>query len=587
MLSDDIHAQQRATHRDTASSVPFQHRRRTPAIPAQTVSLTVRQLAQRERRAREAAAKAALQTGQDGSALGVGGAVTQGVGIGHLTARQVSAQGAAHLPQDDHVMQDEMQEPRPLQTVNYRSLGQQNRRQRDRAPQVQHALLREQAAGITVGEEGGSDSDSDTGGDDDPFDPFMVDGGPMWEKQLESRIQKTKKSPLYLAARQPYTEPDARHDLGRMDVVCPHCGALHWKDERLSNSKASFPEFGTCCQRGQVQLEPMPPPPEPLRKYLTSNDPASKHFRENMWQYNRAFSFTSMGVREDHSVNGPGRGPPVFRVSGELHHYSGALEAPDGSLPRYAQLYVIEPRDALAARRAQNVDLNRGVMRNLQKMLLESPQLLPPCISKPGDILQGYDANEDISVTLRLDAGMDKRRYNLPTVSEVAVIIPGPGDTHPRDIVLRRSDKRGLDRISELHPAYVPLQYPLLAPYGTHQWHPDIYLIETDEQKANRLSKAAKRRQERNERDGVEDDEGGEDVSAQHDRKVTLSTYTAFRIHQREAPDFNLFLRGGRLFQRYIVDMYAAVDQGRLRYITMNQSKFRAARFNNLEDAVL
>jgi hypothetical protein len=46
-----------------------------------------------------------------------------------------------------------------------------------------------------------------------------------------------------------------------------------------------------------------------------------------------------------------------------------------------------------------------------------------------------------------------------------------------------------------------------------------------------------------------------------------------------------MLLRGGRLFIRYAVDMFASVDQQRLRWIGMNQPLFRAARFNNLEDA--
>lgn len=37
-------------------------------------------------------------------------------------------------------------------------------------------------------------------------------------------------------ARRPYTEPQARHDLGRMNVICEHCRAYHWKDERVSSS---------------------------------------------------------------------------------------------------------------------------------------------------------------------------------------------------------------------------------------------------------------------------------------------------------------------------------------------------------------
>ena len=292
-----------------------------------------------------------------------------------------------------------------------------------------------------------------------------------------------------------------------------------------------------------------------------------------------------MGIREDHSINGHGHGQPVFWFSGELHHYSGALEPTGGQLPRYAQLYIIEPKDALSARQTQNSGLNPQVMENLQKMLLDS-HAYSSVYQQAWDILQGYDADEDMSVTLRLEPGMDQCRYNLLTVGEVAAIIPGPGNTLPWDIVLRRSDQRGLDRISELHPAYVPLQYPLLAPAGTHQWHPEIYLIETEDQKERRLNRAAKRQRQRRERDGIKvADEDNTPEAAAHDCKVTHTLYMAYRIHQCAPPDFNIFLQGGQLFQRYIVDMYAVVDQGRLHYIVLNQTKFRAAHFNNLEDA--
>jgi hypothetical protein len=46
-----------------------------------------------------------------------------------------------------------------------------------------------------------------------------------------------------------------------------------------------------------------------------------------------------------------------------------------------------------------------------------------------------------------------------------------------------------------------------------------------------------------------------------------------------------MLLCGGRLFTRYVVNMFASVDQQRLCWIEMNQPLFRAARFNNLEDA--
>lgn len=70
----------------------------------------------------------------------------------------------------------------------------------------------------------------------------------------------------------------------------------------------------------------------------------------------------------------------------------------------------------------------------------------------------------------------DGRRYNLPTASEVAALIVGDFDAteHKRDIILERQcgEKK---RISELHPSYLALQYPLLFPYAEDGYHIDIY----------------------------------------------------------------------------------------------------------------
>ncbi|KAJ7622879.1 hypothetical protein B0H17DRAFT_1112287 [Mycena rosella] len=59
-----------------------------------------------------------------------------------------------------------------------------------------------------------------------------------------------------MAARREYNEPESRHDLGPMNVSCPHCAALHWADECVSGSSKYFPEFGICCNHSKVQLRP-------------------------------------------------------------------------------------------------------------------------------------------------------------------------------------------------------------------------------------------------------------------------------------------------------------------------------------------
>ncbi|KAJ3568310.1 hypothetical protein NP233_g5793 [Leucocoprinus birnbaumii] len=167
-------------------------------------------------------------------------------------------------------------------------------------------------------------------------------------------------------ARLPYDDTLPHHDLGRMDV------------------------FGLCCNSGKITIPLPADPPSALADLFTSNDSLSVEFRRDLWKYNRAFSFTSLGVNEDHSVNGAGRGEPVFRISGELCHWSGALLPADGHRPRYSQVYLYDPLAALDTRMDLNGSLNHNII------------------------------------------------YNLPTVDEVAMILPGGAvapDQH--DIVLR------------------------------------------------------------------------------------------------------------------------------------------------------
>ena len=130
---------------------------------------------------------------------------------------------------------------------------------------------------------------------------------------------------VYMGARRPYVDPVSRHFLGFMDTLCSRCFALHWMEEKLAASAVANPQFGTCCNSGNVAIQLLPDPPPALRRFYDGSDIQSREFKENMWRYNRAFAFTSFGVTEDHSVNSEQRGPPVFRIQGELFHRMGSL----------------------------------------------------------------------------------------------------------------------------------------------------------------------------------------------------------------------------------------------------------------------
>jgi hypothetical protein len=88
-------------------------------------------------------------------------------------------------------------------------------------------------------------------------------------------------------------------------------------------------------------------------------------------------------------------------------------------------------------------------------------------------------SNHDVPVRLRLflNRQYDPRTYNVPEIGEVAALIVGDFDSSEdgRDIVVRERDGN-LQRIHETHAKYIPLQYPLLFPFGEDQYQENIEL---------------------------------------------------------------------------------------------------------------
>ena len=70
----------------------------------------------------------------------------------------------------------------------------------------------------------------------------------------------------------------------------------------------------------------------------------------------------------------------------------------------------------------------------------------------------------DLKLKLISDRQSYERLYNLSNTAEVIVLIVGDEHTgNKRDIIIGKQSGT-LKRINELHPAYLPLQYPLLCP---------------------------------------------------------------------------------------------------------------------------
>ncbi|KAH8983611.1 hypothetical protein EDB83DRAFT_2179945, partial [Lactarius deliciosus] len=70
--------------------------------------------------------------------------------------------------------------------------------------------------------------------------------------------------------------------LGKMDVSCTSCQALHWIDERCVGSPVDNPVFGSCCMQGKVQIDFVEPIPNELRRLYEGSDQQAKEFHSHI-----------------------------------------------------------------------------------------------------------------------------------------------------------------------------------------------------------------------------------------------------------------------------------------------------------------
>ncbi|XP_057792157.1 uncharacterized protein LOC131008997 [Salvia miltiorrhiza] len=265
-----------------------------------------------------------------------------------------------------------------------------------------------------------------------------------------------------------------------------------------------------------------------------------------------------MGEKIDNSLN-RGNAPPVFRLHGENYHLMGSLMPLEGCRPKFAHLYIYDTENEvdnrlLSVRQKKDVDdLHAEIVLDIQSMLDECNILVKSFRMARNKISDSNSA--EVKLRLLGKRGKDGRTYNLPSVSEVAVLIVGDIDEAmgDRDIIIEC--KNGvLKRINELHPSYLALQYPLIFPFGDDCYREDI---------------------------GFSENWGSTSRS-----RVSPKEYFAFRLHERQfEPPNILYCR--RLFQQFVVDAYTMVESGRLKFVRTQQKKLRAELYKGLADGVL
>ena len=123
-----------------------------------------------------------------------------------------------------------------------------------------------------------------------------------------------------------------------------------------------------------------------------------------------------------------------------------------------------------------------------------------------------------VRIRLLVNRGCKDWNYLAPTTPEIVALIVGDIgiSDHGRNIIIEHRHE-GLKKVSDLHPLFMALQYPLLFPYGEDCFHLNIPYEESP-------------------------------VREKLTRKyLIMREYYAYLIQQRNIED-NTLLRGGRLF---------------------------------------
>ncbi|XP_056855451.1 uncharacterized protein LOC108858001, partial [Raphanus sativus] len=356
-------------------------------------------------------------------------------------------------------------------------------------------------------------------------------------------------------------------DEGNPTFQCKFCKAKLWYGERLdrkTNSKKD-PIFSICCGQGQVTLPMLRESPLVIKKLLYGKDAKSRYYQNNLRSLNMLFSFTSLGGKVDRSIPN-GVGPKTFTMQGENYHLMGSMKPDSGDSTKFSQLYIVdiesEVEDIDAVLSKYKTEADKAKKLELRKQIIED-------IIKVLDDVNSYvkqfrqarerlsmEANEKFHMRIVSTREKDGRTYDTPTASEVAVLIPGDFNLEMdrRDIVLQEKQSGSLKRISEIHPSYLALQYPLIFSYGEDGFR--LGIKKKDSPAAEKLKR----------------------------KDISMRQWFAFRLFERDG-ECQTLLNSRRLFQQFLVDAFTTIETNGICFLKQNQKSLRSDSYDSIKQS--
>nr|KAJ0201365.1 hypothetical protein LSAT_V11C600327900 [Lactuca sativa] len=200
-------------------------------------------------------------------------------------------------------------------------------------------------------------------------------------------------------------------------------------------------------------------------------------------------------------------------IVGQNYHSIGSLLPEQGFKPKFSQLYIYDTDNEIANRRTFFGGENQRSISNssvLANVIIQDLKLM-------------LDSNDVLVQSYRMVRDCFQENPHV-----AALIVGDIGDSIDNKDIVVQTSTGSLRRISELHPSYLPLQYPLLFPYGDNGYRVDI-------------------------------------------------------PHRDRDQYFSLIL-SKRLFQQFLVDAYTMIKIERLHFIRSKQQILRCESYENLRN---
>lgn len=171
--------------------------------------------------------------------------------------------------------------------------------------------------------------------------------------------------------------------------------------------------------------------------------------------------------------------------------------------------------------------------------------------------MMSCERHSSVKLCLLGNRNSDGRNYCTPSSDEVAALVVGDIDVNygVRDIVVEEHTG-GIQRINELHPSYLPLQYPVLFPYGEDGYRDDV--PHREETLATTKVK----------------------------KMVSMREFFSYRLMRRKC-EISTVINASRLFQQFVVDAYTMIESQRLLWYKTHQKELRVDLYQGISDAVL